>query len=179
MDDLFDVFEDGLQRNAAPKKSKKRQANGDVKSPVEDAHMSDAPAEAPEPVQESSNESDTAKVLKRQRRDESQSPLLQTTSRQSSRARSLPLQGFRRHRTDKLLYSHIRFAIRLLYHPTTTMCPFPNTSRHRSLRAHGLSPWILSSRSLSRRYKETRVSWCPRILQQAKRSWQSTPLRNA
>jgi len=48
MDDLFDVFEDGPQQHAAPpKKSKKRQANGDVKSPVaEDTVMSDAPAEA-------------------------------------------------------------------------------------------------------------------------------------
>lgn len=76
MDDLFDVFEDGAQQNAAPKKSKKRQANGDVKSPVEDAHMSDAPAEVPEAPQEDSPENETAQALKRQRRDEESEPIV-------------------------------------------------------------------------------------------------------
>jgi ATP-dependent RNA helicase DOB1 len=79
MDDLFDVFEDGgAQQNAAPKKSKKRQANGDVKSPVEDATMSDAPAEAPEPTHEDAhgNEQSTEQVLKRQRRDEEPEPIV-------------------------------------------------------------------------------------------------------
>ncbi|KAF2710611.1 ATP-dependent RNA helicase-like protein DOB1 [Pleomassaria siparia CBS 279.74] len=43
MDELFDVFEDEPQssKNVVPKKSKKRQANGDVKSPVEDTPMED------------------------------------------------------------------------------------------------------------------------------------------
>lgn len=48
-DELFDVFEDGPQdpKQAAPtKKNKKRQANGEVKSPVPDAPMSDALAPA-------------------------------------------------------------------------------------------------------------------------------------
>jgi ATP-dependent RNA helicase DOB1 len=88
MDDLFDVFEDGPQHNAAPKKSKKRQANGDVKSPVEDATMSDAPAEAPEPQSTNANtntntnaidvdtENGTEQVLKRQRRDEEPEPIV-------------------------------------------------------------------------------------------------------
>jgi ATP-dependent RNA helicase DOB1 len=88
MDDLFDVFEDGPQHNAAPKKSKKRQANGDVKSPVEDATMSDAPAEAPEPQSVNANintnthaididtENGTEQVLKRQRRDEEPEPIV-------------------------------------------------------------------------------------------------------
>lgn len=46
MDELFDVFEDGPQsaQDAAPKKSKKRQANGHVKSPVDEAPTPDAPA---------------------------------------------------------------------------------------------------------------------------------------
>jgi ATP-dependent RNA helicase DOB1 len=72
MDDLFDVFEDGPPQNAAPKKSKKRQANGDVKSPVavEDATMSDAPAEVPEPATEQDTEKGAEQILKRQRRDE-------------------------------------------------------------------------------------------------------------
>jgi ATP-dependent RNA helicase DOB1 len=71
MDDLFDVFEDGPPQDAAPKKSKKRQANGDVKSPVavEDATMSDAPAEAPEPAPKPDTENGAEQVLKRQRRD--------------------------------------------------------------------------------------------------------------
>ncbi|EAT87640.1 hypothetical protein HBI56_120940 [Parastagonospora nodorum] len=76
MDELFDVFEDGAQQNAAPKKSKKRQANGDVKSPVEDAHMSDAPAEVPEAAQEDSTENESAQILKRQRRDEEPEPIV-------------------------------------------------------------------------------------------------------
>jgi ATP-dependent RNA helicase DOB1 len=80
MDDLFDVFEDGPQQNAAPKKSKKRQANGDVKSPVEDATMSDAPAEAPEATHEvangDENERSTAQALKRQRRDDEPEPIV-------------------------------------------------------------------------------------------------------
>jgi ATP-dependent RNA helicase DOB1 len=43
MDELFDVFEDAPQssKNVVPKKSKKRQANGNVKSPVEDTPMED------------------------------------------------------------------------------------------------------------------------------------------
>jgi ATP-dependent RNA helicase DOB1 len=43
MDELFDVFENASQssKNVVPKKSKKRQANGNVKSPVEDTPMED------------------------------------------------------------------------------------------------------------------------------------------
>ncbi|KAF1970555.1 antiviral helicase [Bimuria novae-zelandiae CBS 107.79] len=47
-DELFDVFEDGPQTAQAPAprpaKNRKRQANGEVKSPVPDAPMQDAPA---------------------------------------------------------------------------------------------------------------------------------------
>jgi ATP-dependent RNA helicase DOB1 len=74
MDDLFDVFEGGAQK-AAPKKSKKRQANGAVKSPVvvEDAQMLDAPEEdAPE----AEPSSETEQLLKKQRRDEEPEPII-------------------------------------------------------------------------------------------------------
>lgn len=62
--DLFDVFEDGgAQAPTQPKKSKKRQANGKVKAPVqEDITMPDAP-------QEQKN-SDADQISKRQKRDE-------------------------------------------------------------------------------------------------------------
>lgn len=71
MDDLFDVFEDGPQKSAAPKKSKKRQANGDVKSPVpEDATMQDAPAEEPEAADEKGAE----QAAKKQRRNLNDEP---------------------------------------------------------------------------------------------------------
>ncbi|KAL5120471.1 ATP-dependent RNA helicase mtr4 [Pleosporales sp. CAS-2024a] len=77
MEELFDVFEDGPQQHAAPKKSKKRQANGDVKSPVEDAHMSDAPAEALHPTRnDHGTESERAQALKRQRRDDEPEPIV-------------------------------------------------------------------------------------------------------
>ncbi|KAF2677308.1 antiviral helicase [Lentithecium fluviatile CBS 122367] len=47
-DDLFDVFESGpASAAAAPKKSKKRHADGHVKSPVGDAQMQDAAPESP------------------------------------------------------------------------------------------------------------------------------------
>ncbi|KAF2833537.1 antiviral helicase [Ophiobolus disseminans] len=73
MDDLFDVFEDGPQKHAAPKKSKKRQANGDVKSPAaEDATMQDAPAEAPTLAPDSGSE----QALKRQRRNQEPEPIV-------------------------------------------------------------------------------------------------------
>ncbi|KAF1937310.1 ATP-dependent RNA helicase-like protein DOB1 [Clathrospora elynae] len=72
--DLFDVFEGGPAKDAAPKKSKKRQANGNVKSPtpIEDTSMTDAPAEAPE----AAAESDTAQLLKRQKRDAEPEPIV-------------------------------------------------------------------------------------------------------
>jgi ATP-dependent RNA helicase DOB1 len=79
MDDLFGVFEDGPPQGAAPKKSKKRQANGDVKSPVaEDATMSDAPAEAPADESEREHEHDTGaeQALKRQRRNDEPEPIV-------------------------------------------------------------------------------------------------------
>lgn len=73
MDDLFDVFEGGQDANAARKKSKKRQANGDVKSPVEDVSMSDAPADAPEPA---NNENGAEQILKRQKRGAEPEPIV-------------------------------------------------------------------------------------------------------
>ncbi|KAH7389625.1 rRNA-processing arch domain-containing protein [Phaeosphaeria sp. MPI-PUGE-AT-0046c] len=82
MDDLFDVFEDGAQQTAAaPKRSKKRQANGDVKSPVQDTTMSDAPTtDAPESASEDANgtgpSAETQQVLKRQRRDDEPEPIV-------------------------------------------------------------------------------------------------------
>lgn len=61
--DLFDVFEDGAQAPKQPKKSKKRQANGKVKTPVqEDTKMLDAP------VEKKTDEAD--QMSKRQKRDE-------------------------------------------------------------------------------------------------------------
>ncbi|KAH7357659.1 ATP-dependent RNA helicase DOB1 [Pyrenochaeta sp. MPI-SDFR-AT-0127] len=65
MDDMFDVFEDGPAKDAEPKKSKKRQANGDVKSPVPDAPMPDAPIESEKTAHENAPE----QLLKRQKRD--------------------------------------------------------------------------------------------------------------
>lgn len=62
MDDLFDVFEGGPQaapKDHVPKKSKKRQANGDIKSPVEDAPAQDSPPK----------ENGAQQSSKRQRRD--------------------------------------------------------------------------------------------------------------
>lgn len=71
---MFEVFEGGPATDAAPRKTKKRQANGDVKSPVpEDAPMSDAPAEA----QDGANEHGTAETLKkRQKRDAEPEPIV-------------------------------------------------------------------------------------------------------
>ncbi|EUC41776.1 hypothetical protein COCMIDRAFT_105310 [Bipolaris oryzae ATCC 44560] len=74
-DDMFEVFEGGPSKDAAPRKTKKRQANGDVKSPVpvEDATMSDAPAEA----QDGANENSAAETLKkRQKRDAEPEPIV-------------------------------------------------------------------------------------------------------
>lgn len=75
MDELFDVFEDGPQapQEAAdpstPKTSKKRQANGHVKtSPVEDTQMPDAAAAATEPSI-SAKGLRTEQLSKRQKRD--------------------------------------------------------------------------------------------------------------
>ncbi|KAL6706083.1 ATP-dependent RNA helicase mtr4 [Coniothyrium glycines] len=65
MDDLFDVFDGGAAGDAAPKRSKKRQANGHVKSPVQDAPMTDAPAEA----SDGPDSNDSEILLKKQKRD--------------------------------------------------------------------------------------------------------------
>jgi ATP-dependent RNA helicase DOB1 len=73
MDELFDVFEDGPQPPQAsvdpstPKTSKKRQANGHVKTPAtEDTHMSDAaPIEPSNPTKDTRTE----QLSKRQKRD--------------------------------------------------------------------------------------------------------------
>ncbi|KAH9876222.1 ATP-dependent RNA helicase mtr4 [Plenodomus biglobosus] len=76
MDDLFDVFDGGAAKDTAPKKSKKRQANGAVKSPVpepaEDTPMGDAPQEEPAaPTGET-----TQQMLKRQKRDAEPEPIV-------------------------------------------------------------------------------------------------------
>ncbi|CBX92065.1 similar to ATP-dependent RNA helicase DOB1 [Plenodomus lingam JN3] len=76
MDDLFDVFDGGAAKDTAPKKSKKRQANGAVKSPVsapaEDTQMGDAPEEEPAaPPAETSEQ-----TLKRQKRDAEPEPIV-------------------------------------------------------------------------------------------------------
>ncbi|RAR04524.1 atp-dependent rna helicase dob1 [Stemphylium lycopersici] len=72
-DDMFDVFEGGPSERSAPRRNKKRQANGHVKSPVpvEDASMSDAPAEAPEGANENS-----AAQTKKQKRDAEPEPIV-------------------------------------------------------------------------------------------------------
>ncbi|RMZ66091.1 hypothetical protein GMOD_00005160 [Pyrenophora seminiperda CCB06] len=74
-DDMFDVFEGGPSKDAAPRKNKKRQANGDVKSPVpvEDSSMSDAPADQ----QDGANEAGAAETLKKkQKRDAEPEPIV-------------------------------------------------------------------------------------------------------
>jgi len=74
-DDMFDVFEGGPSKDAAPRKNKKRQANGDVKSPlpVEDSSMSDAPADQ----QDGGNEAGAAETLKKkQKRDAEPEPIV-------------------------------------------------------------------------------------------------------
>jgi ATP-dependent RNA helicase DOB1 len=69
-DELFDVFEDGPQD--APKKNKKRQANGEVKSPIPDAPMSDAPA----PID---GEAAREKRQRREKRDAEAEPVVTDT----------------------------------------------------------------------------------------------------
>jgi len=72
---MFDVFEGGPSKDTAPKKSKKRQANGTVKSPepVQDTAMADAPAE----TTETTNENGNAQTLKKkQKRDAEPEPIV-------------------------------------------------------------------------------------------------------
>ncbi|OCK81789.1 antiviral helicase [Lepidopterella palustris CBS 459.81] len=74
MDDLFDVFEDGPQpaKESKPsKKSKKRQANGDVKASNGDSAIPDAP----EPVTDYKGDANE-KIVKRQRRDVEAEPVV-------------------------------------------------------------------------------------------------------
>ncbi|KAF2471628.1 antiviral helicase [Lindgomyces ingoldianus] len=78
MDELFAVFEGSptSKEPRAPKKSKKRQANGDVKSPAEDLHMAEvdaAPVPAPHETLEKNN---TQQASKRQKRDLEPGPVL-------------------------------------------------------------------------------------------------------
>jgi ATP-dependent RNA helicase DOB1 len=75
-DDMFDVFEGGPSKDTAPKKSKKRQANGTVKSPepVGDTAMADAPAEATETTTENGNAQTLKK--KKQKRDAEPEPIV-------------------------------------------------------------------------------------------------------
>ncbi|PVI07872.1 antiviral helicase [Periconia macrospinosa] len=75
MDDLFDVFDDTPQAaRDAPKKSKKRQANGDVKSPVpEDAPMPDVPVAADD---DNSPQRTEDQIPKRQKRDNEAEPVV-------------------------------------------------------------------------------------------------------
>jgi ATP-dependent RNA helicase DOB1 len=81
-DSMFDVFEAGGSKGRPSKKSKKRQANGAVKSPVpvEDAPMADAPAEPSEDAiandNENEDENSTAQTLKRQKRDAEAEPIV-------------------------------------------------------------------------------------------------------
>jgi ATP-dependent RNA helicase DOB1 len=73
MDELFDVFDSGPQDgNAAhvPKKSKKRQANGEVKSPAETAPVEDTPMQDAAPPPPTNTENTAPQVSKRQKRDE-------------------------------------------------------------------------------------------------------------
>jgi ATP-dependent RNA helicase DOB1 len=67
MNELFDVFEDAPQssKNIVPTKSKKRQANGNVKSPVEDTRMEDAPLTAADAAPEIAS----PQIQKRLKRD--------------------------------------------------------------------------------------------------------------
>ncbi|CAN9253703.1 unnamed protein product [Alternaria alternata] len=71
-DDMFDVFEGGPSKDTAPKKSKKRQANGTVKSPepVQDTAMADAPAE----TTETTNENGNAQTLKKKQKKRDAEP---------------------------------------------------------------------------------------------------------
>jgi ATP-dependent RNA helicase DOB1 len=96
-DDMFDVFEGGPAKDAAPKKSKKRQANGDVKSPIpEDAPMSDGAVEAPASTSANENENENgdesengaAQTLKRQKRDAEPEPIV-TDDFQTEQSREL------------------------------------------------------------------------------------------
>ena len=68
-DDMFDVFEGGPSTDTAPRKNKKRQANGTVKSPepVADTAMADAPAE---PAGTANDNSSAQALKKKQKRDE-------------------------------------------------------------------------------------------------------------
>ena len=74
MDELFDVFEGGPQssKDPVPKKSKKRQANGDVKSPTEDTPVQDLPSTAAD----AANENGTQQMPKRQKRDIEPEPVV-------------------------------------------------------------------------------------------------------
>jgi ATP-dependent RNA helicase DOB1 len=74
MDELFDVFEDAPQssKNVVPKKSKKRQANGNVKSPVEDTSMEDAPLTAADAAPEIAS----PQIQKRLKRDVEPEPVV-------------------------------------------------------------------------------------------------------
>lgn len=83
MDDLFDVFEGGPPKDVAPKKSKKRQANGNVKSPVGDAPAQEIDADGEdvhmgedEDEGELDNERRTEQLLKRQKRDAEPEPIV-------------------------------------------------------------------------------------------------------
>jgi len=83
MDELFDVFDGGAAPDTAPKKSKKRQANGAVKSPVPAAATAPAPAEdttmgdAPEVEDgQAPHEQGTEQLLKRQKRDAEPEPIV-------------------------------------------------------------------------------------------------------
>lgn len=83
MDALFDVFDDEPQdvpEAQAPKTSKKRQANGDIKSPApEDSPMPDATADetpAPPAEAETATANGTAQLTKRQKRDAEAEPVV-------------------------------------------------------------------------------------------------------
>lgn len=107
MDDLFDVFDDTPQAaRDAPKKSKKRQADGNVKSPVpeEDDPMLDAPADnddAPQPAKNSTQ------LPKRQKRDAEAVPIVTDafeTEQSREVAAAAGLQGQKD--SDKVVLAH-------------------------------------------------------------------------
>ena len=74
MDELFDVFEGGPQSavDVVPKKSKKRQANGDVKPPTEDTPMNDVSSTPAD----STADSRSSQIQKRQKRDLEPEPVV-------------------------------------------------------------------------------------------------------
>jgi ATP-dependent RNA helicase DOB1 len=114
MDDLFDVFEDGPQgaeEPRLPKKSKKRQANGEVKEPVEDVHMEDGPAVTEENEEEGAEESGTSIVSKRRKRDLEADPIV-TDTFETEQSRELAAAAGLQAQKDGEAVVHIQHQVR-------------------------------------------------------------------